>query len=90
MACGDSVARVMGQASTRRSVFNDTTFGVEAASSRARIFTFIIHARLAKVAVRVGNALRPTTRIRVPEVFGQAGARSGTISLFTNGVSSAR
>lgn len=64
--------------------------GIRSAQTRTRITTLLTHARLVGSTVRVHQALRSTLLVRIADVFGQTGARTGSVLLATNCVRAAR
>ena len=85
--------RVSGETRTARAtrqVIGDSAIGVLTASAGTRVFTFVSDAGFVWGAVRVQNALRPTSFVRISNVIFNARTRSGPILFATQGVRAAR
>lgn len=90
MACNSRITSVSIDTITHRSMIRDSTFCINAASSGARIFTFIVYARFVARAIRIYYAFGPAARVRVAKIIWQTGTRTSTIQFFANGIRTAR
>jgi late competence protein required for DNA uptake (superfamily II DNA/RNA helicase) len=63
---------------------------INTACTYARILALVVDASLCVHAIRVLNAFRSATLVRIAGVIGQTSAGTGTITLFTYGVRTAR
>lgn len=85
----EGIAAVTGNARASRSMVNDLTLGELSASTGARILTFGLYASLGGYAIRVDNAFRPTSFVRIADVIEQARTRSRAVLFLANGVKTA-
>jgi hypothetical protein len=77
-------------ASARRNVVDHLTVGIRSASTRTRIFAFIVNAGFVGWTIRVEYALGPATFVRVSDVIRETNARPGSVLFSTLSVCTAR
>lgn len=71
-------------------VIHNLTFGILATTSTARILTFVTNTCFVRWTVRVQNAFRATSFIRIAVILGQTLARADAILLSAIGIRTAR
>lgn len=84
------ISSISIEAETRRYVIRHSTFGIDPANSRTRIFTFVVQTRLVSCAVGVCNTFRSASWVRISKIFRYTYASSCSVSFSTFGVCSAR
>lgn len=55
-------------------MIDNPALSIESTGANARVHTFVVDACFVTVAVRVKDAFRSASRVRVTEIFGQARA----------------
>lgn len=89
VTCAYWISGIARQTRAQRSVLHNLTLGIQAASTRTRVLALVVYARFTRIAICVRYTFWPTSCVRIAEILRQTYARSGSISLFTNCVSSA-
>lgn len=84
------VTGVTALAATNRSVVDDSTLGVQAAHTGARIDATVVGAALVSRTVRVLDAFGTARRVRIADVVGWADAVDGTVLRLALSISAAR
>lgn len=86
----ERVAGVAGKAAAGRLMVVNLALRVNPTRAHARIFALVVDASLRVRAVRVLDAFRSATLVRIAGVIGQTGTRARAVTLFAHGVRAAR